>query len=91
MTDRELARAKNSRRAAFLDELSSMLGKAELLNRYNYLVGNPDYVQEDAARYDNVTQADMQRVAKQYLTRGKVVLTVVPEGKRDLALPGGAK
>ena len=91
MTDRELQRAKNSRRAAFLDELSSVLGKSEQLNRYNYLAGNPDYVQQDAARYDKVTQADMQRVAKQNLAKGKVVLTVVPEGKRDLALPGGAK
>ena len=32
------------------------------------------------ARYDRVTAADVQRVAAQYLTRPKVVLTVVPEG-----------
>jgi zinc protease len=91
LTEREIARAKNSRRASFLDGLSSILGKAEELNRYNYFVGNPDYVQEDAARYDKVTGADIQRVARQYLAAGKVVLTVVPTGKRDLALAGGAK
>jgi zinc protease len=91
VTDRELERAKNSTRASFLDGLSSILGKAEQLNRYNYFVGNPDFVQEDAARYERVTKADIQRVARQYLTRHKVVLTVVPEGKRDLALPGGTR
>jgi zinc protease len=91
VTDRELQRAKNSRRAGFLDGLSSILGKAEQLNRYNYFVGNPDYTQQDAARYDAVTLADVKRVAQQYLTKGKVVLTVVPEGKRNLALPGAQR
>jgi zinc protease len=91
ITDRELERAKNTRRASFLDGLSSIFGKAETLNRYNYFVGNPDYVQQDAARYDNVTQDDVLRTAKQYLAKGKVVLTVVPEGKMDLALTGAAQ
>src|SRR6185436_16410837 len=50
-------------------------------NSYNYFIGNPDYVQQDAARYDAVTAADVQRVAKTYLGKPKVVLTVVPEGK----------
>jgi zinc protease len=91
VTPRELERAKNNRRASFLNGLASIYGKAEELNRYNYFAGNPDFVQQDAARYDAVTQADIARVAKQYLTKGKVVLTVVPEGKRNLALSGGAK
>jgi hypothetical protein len=40
-----------------------------------------------------VTRADVQRVAKKYLGRPKVVLTVVPEGKRDMMLTanGGAQ
>jgi zinc protease len=88
VTQRELERAKNSTRASFLGNLSSILGKAEQLNYYNYFVGNPDYVRQDAARYEAVTLADVQRVAQQYLTKGKVVLTVVPEGKRDIALTG---
>jgi zinc protease len=91
ITDRELERAKNSRRAGFLNNLSSIFGKAEQLNRYNYLAGTPDFVQQDAARYDRVTQADVQRVAKEYLSKGKVVLTIVPEGKGDLALTGAAQ
>ena len=53
------------------------------------LVTNPDaghFVQQDAARYDRVTAADVQRVAKTYLGRPKIVLTVVPEGKKEMML-----
>ncbi|MEP6998939.1 MAG: pitrilysin family protein [bacterium] len=91
ITPRELARALNSRRATFLDGMASVLGKGDLLANYNYLAGTPDYVQQDAARYDHVTAADVQRVAAQYLTKPKVVLTVVPEGKKDLMVSGGVK
>jgi zinc protease len=86
VTTRELQRAQNSYKASFLNRLASVLGKADRLNYYNYLVGNPDYVQQDAARYEHVTAADVQRVAKTYLGRPKIVLTVVPEGKREMML-----
>jgi zinc protease len=88
ITDRELNRVKNSVRSSFLNRLSGVLGKSEVLNTYNYMAGNPDYVQQDAARYERVTAADVQRVAKTYLGAHKVVLTVVPEGKREMMLTG---
>ncbi|MGK2961396.1 MAG: M16 family metallopeptidase [Gemmatimonadaceae bacterium] len=86
ITDRELRRVQNSYRASFLNRLASNLGKSETLNSYNYMAGTPDYVQQDAARYEQVTQGDVRRVAKAYLGRPKVVLTVVPEGKREMML-----
>lgn len=86
ISDRELRRVQNSFRSSFLNRLSSVLGKAGTLAGYNYMAGNPDYVQQDAARYDAVTPADVQRVAKTYLGGHKVVLTVVPEGKLEMSL-----
>lgn len=86
ITTRELQREQNSYKARFLNRLSSVFGKADRLNYYNYIVGNPDYVQEDAARYEHVTSADVQRVARTYLGRPKIVLTVVPEGKKEMML-----
>jgi len=83
---RELQRAQNSFKASFLNRLASVQGKAYVLNTYNYFAGTPDYVQQDAARYERVTAADVQRVARTYLGRPKVVLTVVPEGKKDMML-----
>ena len=93
ISQRELVRAQNSFRAQFLDRIASVLGKADILNSYNYFAGTPDYVQQDAARYDRVTAADVQRVARTYLGKPKIVLTVVPEGKKELMLSaaGGAK
>ena len=91
ITQRELARALNTRRTAFLDRMASVLGKSDRLAEYNYFAGTPDYIQQDAARYDHVTVADVQRVAAQYLTKPKVVLTIVPQGKKELMVSGGAK
>ena len=84
ITARELARVQNSTRSDFLNSLATDIGKAELLNQYNYFAGDPDFVQRDAARYDAVTRADVQRVARMYLGKPKVVLTVVPEGKTSM-------
>ena len=86
ITPRELQRAQNTYKASFLNRLASVLGKAEVLNSYNYFVGNPDFVQQDAARYERVSAADVQRVAKTYLGRPKIILTVVPEGKKEMML-----
>ena len=88
---RELERAKNTFRARKIDQLSSVQGKASLLNFYNYFAGTPDYAQQDAERYDRVTREDVHRVAHAYLDKPKVVLTVVPEGQAALKVTGGAK
>ena len=84
ITARELARAQNTIRAGQIDRLATVLGKSSELNFYNYFVGTPDYVQQDAARYARVTRSDVQRVARTYLGAPKVVLTIVPEGKTGL-------
>jgi len=91
ITARELARVQNSTRSGFLSSLATDLGKAELLNDYDYFVGDPDYVQRDAARYDAVTRADVQRVARMYLGKPRVVLTVVPEGMTSMMVKESAK
>ena len=92
ITERELNQVKNGVRAGLLDATSSVLGKADKLNEYNYMVGNPDYLAQDLARYEKLTVADVQRVAKEYVAgKPKIILTVVPEGKKNLALVGGAK
>jgi zinc protease len=89
VTQRELDRAKNTLRTAMLDRLASVNGKADQLNFYNYYVGTPDYTQQDAARYDRLTAADVQAAATKYLANAhKVVLTVVPEGKASMMVKG---
>jgi zinc protease len=83
--------ATRTRQAAFLDRVALVLDKSGRLAEYNYFAGTPDYSQQDVACYDRVTAADVQRVAMQYLTKPKVVLTIVPQGKNELIVSGGAK
>jgi zinc protease len=93
VTQREIDRVKNGLRAQYLDQIASVggfSGKADMLNYYNFYVGNPDYIQQDLARYEAVTAADVQRVARAQFVKPKVVLTVVPEGQTQLMVKEGA-
>jgi zinc protease len=94
-TPRELDRYKHSTESQFIEVLESVggySGRADQLNYYNYFVGKPDYIAEDFARYQALTPADVQRAAKTYLADAhRVVLSVVPTGKTELAVAGGAK
>jgi len=62
------------------------------LNFYNYFVGTPDYFQKDLERYRRVMPAAVQRAVRTYLSPGhrppghRVVLSVVPQGKPELAV-----
>jgi zinc protease len=91
VTARELERGQNSVQSGMLSSLASVMSKADQLNYYNYFVGTPDYTRQDAERYARVTAADVQRVAGEYLARPRVVLTVVPEGKRDMMVTEGSR
>jgi zinc protease len=84
-TARELEQAKNSIEASFLNGLEFVDAKADRLNAYYYATGTPDYFQQDLDRYRRVTAADVQRVVRQYLLTGRVTLSVVPQGRTNLA------
>jgi zinc protease len=85
-TPRELEQAQNSIESAFLNRLERVLAKADLLNGYYYFTGEPDYFARDLARYQAVTAADVQRAVAGYLQTPKVVLSIVPDGKPELAV-----
>ncbi len=82
---KELEQAKNNTESSFLRALERVLSKANQLNSYYYFAGQADWFNQDLARYRAVTSADVQRVARQYLGGHKVILSIVPEGKTDMA------
>ncbi|MDD8017628.1 MAG: pitrilysin family protein [Bacteroidota bacterium] len=88
-TVREVERARNQYEASFLNRLENIGGfggKADQLNNYFYLTGNPDYFNEDLARYYAIDPQDISTMAKTYLKDdGRVVLSVVPKGKAELS------
>ena len=84
-TVRELGQAMNSIEAQFLNRLEFSSAKADRLNAYYYATGTPDWFQQDLERYRKVTVADVRRVVRKYLNAGRVTLSVVPQGKKELA------
>jgi len=85
-TDRELQRAVNQYEAIFLRRLESVDAKADQLNNYFMLTGNPDYFNEDLARYKAVATKDLRAVTLTFLRDdGRVILSIVPQGKKEMA------
>ncbi len=86
---REVQRAVNQFEAGFLDRLERVGGfggKADQLNAYYIRTGNPDYFQEDVARYHAVDSTDVRTAAVSFLRDdARLVLSVVPQGKPELA------
>jgi zinc protease len=88
-TTREVQRTINQYEAGFLDALENPAGKADELNHYYAATGNPDYFNEDLARYKALDARAIQCAAERYLRDGGcVLLSVVPQGKRELAATG---
>jgi len=91
-TSEELQRAKAGMELGFLNGLQSNLGKAFQLNTGNTLNGNPGEFKVSYAKTQAVTAADVKRVANRYLGSGRVVLSVVPLGKKeDASKPQASK
>jgi zinc protease len=86
---REVDRAVNQYESSFINRLERVSGKTDQLNAYFTATGNPDYFNEDLARYKAIDPDDVRACVQTYLRNdGRVVLSVVPKGKKELAAPG---
>jgi zinc protease len=89
---RELERAKNGFKADFVYRLQSVGGfggRTDVLNQYNIFLGDPGYFDKDLERYEKASAAEIQGVAQKYLKQeGRIILSVVPLGKKELGLGG---
>ena len=75
----ELDRAKNQIESETVRSLESVLARAERLQSYNYLLGDPAYLTEDLRRYRAVDATAVQRYAREVLDHNnRVVVTVDP-------------
>ena len=89
-TELELAAAKNNVEAGFVNGLASTAGKADQLNSYQTFRGKADLFNEDLSRVHAVTANDVRRVAAAYIVdKPHVILSTVPNGKRELAAQPG--
>ena len=84
-TAEELQKAKSGLELNFLRGLESNLGKADQLISGSVFYGNPAHFRTAYQKTLAVTAADVKRVAASYLARPRIVLSVVPKGKKDQA------
>jgi zinc protease len=92
ISEKDLNRIKAGQETQFYNSLSSVLGKSSQLAEYNYLTGNPGFVETDIKNILAVTPADVMRVYRKYI-QGKnyIATSFVPKGKLSLALEGSTK
>lgn len=90
LNDREVARAKNQLRSSLLMNLESKMVDLEDLGRQVQVRGYKVPVQEMVAKIENLTTADIKRVAERVLTgkannpgKGTGLPTVVVQGDRE--------
>lgn len=84
-TARELEQAKNATESSFLNALEFVSAKADQLNEYYYFNGTPDYFQRELDELRGVSAEDIKRVVNAYLRGPRVMLSIVPMGKPELA------
>ena len=85
---RELERIINQYEVSFLEQLEVVSAKADQLNEYLYYTGTPDYFNQDLQRFRSLTPQDLSAAARMFLdAERRVVLSIVPQGGAELAIP----
>ena len=86
VSERELERAKNRVQSSHvfqLERFGGFGGRADQLNYYNIMAGDPGFINQDMDRYAAVTVDDVARVAGM-LADARVRLAIHPEEQRTI-------
>ena len=80
ISDQELRKAKNQLLADHYRQLKTIAGRANLLGVYEVYEGDYRKLFTVEQTLEAVTAADVQRVARQYLTeKNRTIATLIPE------------
>jgi zinc protease len=84
VTDLELRRAKNLTAAAFWKKLATIDGKAQLLGEYELFHGHWRALFDAPARFEQVTAAEIQSIARDVLDRNRrTVGVLIPQAEGE--------
>ena len=84
----EMEKARTSARSSFVSSVQSTLSRGILLSQYALFYNDPNLINTRAERIAKVTPQDVQRVARQYLTRENRTV-VITNPKAAKASGGG--
>ncbi|PKV67347.1 M16 family metallopeptidase [Pontibacter ramchanderi] len=80
ISEREFQKLRNQMESQFVQQNSTVAGRAENLANYHVYFGNANLINNEIDRYMKVTKEDIQRVANKYLTKNnRVVLHYLPK------------
>ncbi|MEO8167911.1 MAG: pitrilysin family protein [bacterium] len=85
VNEKEIETSINNRESSLTHSLATVLGKANSLATYFTFTGDPNNINKEFDRYKGITASEVLTVAKKVLGGKKVSLSIVPEGKPDLA------
>ena len=89
VTQSEIDDAIAGTESQVVQRLGTILGKANALAAYYSYTGDPDNINKQMDFYKGITPAEILSAAKKYLTKPNVVLSIVPNGKPELAAKKG--
>lgn len=78
---RELQRSKNVIKSNFIYSLQNIETIADMLNLYNFYLGEPNSFNFDLNRYNSVSENEINEVVKKYFKKNYVELRIIPERK----------
>jgi predicted Zn-dependent peptidase len=85
VTEEEIARAMAGIEDGLVNRLSTVLGKANSLASYHLFTGDAGSINKQMELFAGITPQEVRDVAKKYLSQPNMYLSIVPEGKVELA------
>jgi zinc protease len=86
VTATEVEKSLTNVEVGVVNSLSTVLGKATNLANYYSFTGDPNGINTQMDLYKGITPQEVQAVAKKYLQQPEVILSMVPNGKPELAV-----
>ena len=85
VTEREIGKSINNKEAQLINGRQTVLGVVNALATYYTLTGDANNFNKEFDRYKGISPEEILTDAKQLFSEKKIVLSIVPEGKTNLA------
>ena len=85
VTSREIEKSINNKEAQLINSRQTVLGVVGALATYHTLTGDANNINNEFDRYKGITPQEVLAEAKKLFPGNKIVLSIVPEGKPNLA------
>jgi len=86
VTQEEIDKVLTGVEAGVINSMTTVLGKANRMASYELMSGDPGLINKQLEQYKGITPAEVLAAAKKYLSAPRMLLSIVPQGKTELAI-----